>query len=97
MKKGEQMDNTKLIYKKNLLIKNKLNTINYYITANLDSFLDEPQCPYGIKVEKDNGEKYILNNKFTSYEKAKTVLSTLAKYKVTPVICSDVIEDLLKK
>jgi len=91
------MNSAKLVYKKNLLIKNKINTINYYITADLDGFLDEESCPYGIKVEKNNGEKYILKNKFSSYEKAKTLLTTLAKYKVTPIICDDVIEDLLKK
>ncbi len=91
------MNNDKLLYNKKLLINRKLNNINYYVTVDSLSVFEEESTAYGIKVIKNNDELFALNNKFSSYKKAKAILSTLAKYKVTPISCNDIIEDLLKK
>ncbi|MBN2852137.1 MAG: hypothetical protein JXQ23_05310 [Clostridia bacterium] len=91
------MDNNKLLFEKKLIANHKKNCIRYFITVDPASFLQEEKANYGIKIEKNDQETYQLNNQFHSYQEAKDILSTLAKYKVTPVICKDVIEDLLKR
>jgi len=91
------MNKDKLLYMKNLFINNKLNRLNYYITIDYDNIFEEEKAAYGIKIDKNNTEFYYLDNKFFTYKKAKEILYTLAKYKVTPIICNDVVEDLLKK
>lgn len=91
------MDNKKLLFEKQLLANHRKNYIRYYITVDRASFFQEDKANYGIKVEKNEQEVFQLNNQFHSYQEAKDILTTLAKYKVTPVVCKDVIEDLLKK
>ncbi len=91
------MKKEKLLFTKNVTFNKQKNYLSYYVTFEDNILFEEATTSYGIKVTINNQLPYECNQQFATYEKAKDIITTLAKYKVTPIICCDVIADLLKE
>ncbi len=91
------MKKEKLLYTKSVIFNKQKNYLYYYVTFEDNVLFEEETTSYGIKVTINNQPPYECMQQFATYERAKEIITTLAKYKVTPIICCDVIADLLKE